>query len=432
MRNIEVKLFLLVAFFLGTWGALFNAVQTVLIGLGLVYNIVKYKDDFLKNLRIYKYYVAIPIVAILYAGIHSLIIVNGGDYADFKPGYGIFEKLLLFFLLGVLYVISVKSFMTTELLKKFLIYFTISVFTFNLVMIFHLTGVQLFVHPGDTITYLYESRFGFTKYFLGGQVYLDAEAMQIYAAALIAYFFGISQSKQRDKIIAFTCFIILVWFLSLTVTKSSILSFLCGFILFNFYFLRKLSLPFRRTLILTFVLVGVLGYFFRPASFDQRWEQTKQEINDVRNGNTEAGGSITPRYVFYRSCFENIDSWGIWGLGVYTNPVSKQWYIHSGNHVVAALSHSHNSYLQYWMLLGVVGFLFILSWFVLPVIQMIRLKQYSFLALALILAFFIDNNFEVMLIVSDGLPVVIFFLAMFYVHQNKFYKLENISPDSQA
>ena len=43
MKNLESKLFLLIAFFIGTWGALFHAMQTGLIALGLIYNIVKYK-----------------------------------------------------------------------------------------------------------------------------------------------------------------------------------------------------------------------------------------------------------------------------------------------------------------------------------------------------------------------------------------------------
>ena len=39
--------------------------------------------------------------------------------------------------------------------------------------------------------------------------------------------------------------------------------------------------------------------------------------------------------------------------------------------------------------------------------------------------FFIDANFEVLLIVSDAVPVVLFFLAMFYLYGDQFYALEN-------
>ena len=115
MKNLESKLFLLIAFFIGTWGALFHAMQTGLIALGLIYNIVKYKDDFVRNIKKYKYYVAIPVIYILYSAVHTLIIVTSGKYAGLKPGFGIFEKEFLVFLLGVLYVISLKSFAVVAL-----------------------------------------------------------------------------------------------------------------------------------------------------------------------------------------------------------------------------------------------------------------------------------------------------------------------------
>ena len=118
MKNLESKLFLLIAFFIGTWGALFHSMQTGLIALGLIYNIVKYKDDFVRNIKKYKYYVAIPVIYILYSAVHTLIIVTSGKYAGLKPGFGIFEKEFLVFLLGVLYVISLKSFVSLRFLYQ--------------------------------------------------------------------------------------------------------------------------------------------------------------------------------------------------------------------------------------------------------------------------------------------------------------------------
>ena len=103
MKNLESKLFLLIAFFIGTWGALFHAMQTGLIALGLIYNIVKYKDDFVMNIKKYKYYVAIPVIYILYSAVHTLIIVTSGKYAGLKPGFGIFEKEFLVFLFAAPY-----------------------------------------------------------------------------------------------------------------------------------------------------------------------------------------------------------------------------------------------------------------------------------------------------------------------------------------
>ena len=62
-----------------------------------------------------------------------------------------------------------------------------------------------------------------------------------------------------------------------------------------------------------------------------------------------------------------------------------------------------------------------------PVKSMICSKKYSFLALSLLVAFFIDSNFEVLQIVNDALPVVMFFLMMFYVFRDQFYALEHES-----
>ena len=252
-----------------------------------------------------------------------------------------------------------------------------------------------------------------------------AQALQIYASALIAYFFGLVQTRRIEKGVAFVLFIILVWFLSLTVTKSSILSFLCGFVVLNLYFFRRFSLKYRWRLF-AFLSVMLVGAFvFRPSSFDERWQQMQREIEDVREERLASGSSIVPRFVFYKACFEHFDEYALGGLGVYTNSVSKQWYLNSGNVVVAGLTHSHNSYLQYWMLGGIAGLCYILSWFIRPFARMVRKRQYAFLPLSVMLAFFIDANFEVLLIVSDAVPVVLFFLAMFYLYGDQFYALED-------
>ena len=428
MKDLDVKLFLFIGFLLGTWGALFEGLQVAIIGVALLFNLVKYRKDFYQLLRRYKYYLLIPVVVMAYAAVHAFFIIQGGRYMDFKPSFGVFEKLALAFLLVVVYVVSCRFFIDLKILKRFLLYFCVGVFLFNFLMLFHVAGWDLLKTPGKAVAYLYNSRFGFTKYFLGGRVYLDAEAMHIYIAALIAYAWGMISTNIGKKVLGVAAFLIFAWFLSLTVTKSSILGFLCGFVLLNGYFLVRLSGRYRWGLLGVLLLLVAGAYIFRPANFDRRWEQVEREIEDVREGRLEGGGSITPRVVFYKTCFDHIGEWGVWGLGVYTERVSQQWYRDSGNTTVAALTHSHNSFLQYWMWLGIVGLCFILSWFFLPVIRMLRSKCYSFLALSIIVALFVDCQFEVQLVVNDALPVVVFFLALFYVFYDRFAELEgNIS-----
>ncbi len=66
------------------------------------------------------------------------------------------------------------------------------------------------------------------------------------------------------------------------------------------------------------LLVGISGYIFRPASFDQRWIQLKQEIEDVNNGKLDGGSTLVPRIVFYQSCLKKYRFVGNLGIrGVY-------------------------------------------------------------------------------------------------------------------
>ena len=104
MKNLESKLFLLIAFFIGTWGALFHAMQTGLIALGLIYNIVKYKDDFVRNIKKYKYYVAIPVIYILYSAVHTLIIVTSGIFIGSAVCYFV-EKFCQFAVIEAIFTL---------------------------------------------------------------------------------------------------------------------------------------------------------------------------------------------------------------------------------------------------------------------------------------------------------------------------------------
>ena len=67
-------------------------------------------------------------------------------------------------------------------------------------MLFHLGGENWFTAPQTVVQNLYASRFGGTKHFLNGEVYLDAQALQSYAAALIAYFLELSVRKWARKL----------------------------------------------------------------------------------------------------------------------------------------------------------------------------------------------------------------------------------------
>ena len=78
-------------------------------------------------------------------------------------------------------------------------------------MLFHLGGESWFTAPQTVVQKLYASRFAGTKHYINGEVYLVAQELQIYEAALIAYFFGIIRTKMGEKVIAFTAFALFLW-----------------------------------------------------------------------------------------------------------------------------------------------------------------------------------------------------------------------------
>ena len=51
MKDLDVKLFLFIGFLLGTWGALFEGLQVAIIGVALLFNLVKYRKDFYQLLK---------------------------------------------------------------------------------------------------------------------------------------------------------------------------------------------------------------------------------------------------------------------------------------------------------------------------------------------------------------------------------------------
>lgn len=425
IKNIQEKLFLAIAFFLGTWGAVYNIVLTILIGVALLYNIWKLRADFIAELKKSRYYIGVSVFFLLYISIHTLVLFLFFD-KPYKPSWGTFEACLFFFLLISLYVVSVRTFMSTKLLKQFLGIYCLSVFTFNFASVFYLGGGAVFTDPIGTISNLYSMRFGGTKEIFGGFVYLDAQALNLSVAVLISWFFLLTSIRRWEKITFGIISIVFLWFLSLTVTKSPILALFAGFLILNLYIFKKLSLKYKGLFVGFFVLGSIVGVIFLPDAFVQRWNEAKNEVEDVMEGNIAAEGfSITPRVAMFKACLDHVDEFALFGFGVYTNPIVKQWFLASDNKMIGQFTHCHNSYLQYWMIGGVVGLLFIFSWFVFPLWRMIRDKRYSYFVLAVIVTFFIDNNSAVLLIVNDSTSFIIFFLAMFYFYRDYFYALEN-------
>ena len=141
-----------------------------------------------------------------------------------------------------MYVSTFKNWITPELLKRFLFFFCLGCVLLNIYIFFSLTGTQLFSAPADTLSWIYNMRFGVNRDVLGSKFWLEIQAMIIAIASLASYLLVIRVKGWKMKVFCGFMFLMLVLFLSFTVTKSSILGFLTGFLILNVCLFRKFSL----------------------------------------------------------------------------------------------------------------------------------------------------------------------------------------------
>lgn len=423
MKILRERLFLFIAFFLGTWGAVYNIAFTITIFLSLAINVWGDIPAFYADMKKERFYIGAPLLFVLYilgfSLVHHLL---GKEIA--KPHFGTIEALLFFFQLVLLYALSLKRILTPELLKRFLFIFCLGVFLFNLLAIFQLAGFSIITDTGTALDELYVSRFGGNKHIFGSSIYLEAQALYIAVAALISYFFFFIERRTVYRVIHVFLFFSLLFFLSITVTKGSIIGFLLAFLFFNIVFLWNISLKYKSTLMVGLLLIGAVGSMVLSDTYEFRMEEAKKEIVDIMNDNLQGGTTITPRYSLIKVCMEHLDEYGVFGLGVYSKSVTKKWYVDSG-YGIGHLTHSHNSFLQYWLIGGIFGLFFIFNLFFKPIWGMIRDKKYSFFIVSMLLLFFVPNNTSVLLVLSDSTSFIVLFLAMFYLYREQFFELES-------
>lgn len=412
------KLFLLIAFFLGTWATVYTDIFNIFIILSLGINVFMNPKAFVASLKKEKIYFLLPVVFLLYMGVHTLIYPANG----YKAAYGIFESLSLYFILLPLYVLSVKDILDTKLLKRGFFMFCVGTFLFNFFSIFALTGTSLFTSPYETLLYLYESRFGANKEVFGGHIFVEPQGLYLAVAAILSLFFMIGHKKRTYQIIYLFFFIAFVWFLSLTVTKGAILAFLVGLVVISIYSLKRLSMPRKCLYVIGISFILFMVGVSTPGAYSSRINQMQDELENVEEGNL-TGGSIAPRLALLKLNLEHFDEYAFWGFGVYTHSIIKEWYVES-KYGLANLNDTHNSFFQYWLTGGIVGISFIISIFVLPIYRMIKVRRYSYLMLSVIVMFFVANNTCVLLILNDSKSLIMFFLSMFYFYRDNFVELE--------
>lgn len=425
-QKIRPALFVLSAFLLGSINGLYGIGFYIFLMMALLVNVCVDFKGFLAAFREEWKYLILPLVGVMYLVLHYIFSLVFVGRIDVRPSWSTVELLVLYFFFIPLYWASARSFVTPLLLRRFLFALCWGILAFNFVKLFYITGVSLFKDTGNTLNLLYTGRFGGNMELLGGFVYLEPQAIYICASALISYFFLLKQFWVRDnKRVVWQSVVILVFsfiFLSFTVTKGTILATGTGMLVLSLIFFKKMTGRCRLLFCLGGVALVFLIYFFTPEAYVQRIKEMRNEITHVRKGDFQ-GGSIGPRAGLMKENFSHFREFGIWGLGVYKKYTTREWYAHSP-YIPVDVTNAHNSFVEFWLRGGILGLLFIIYYFLAPVLKMMRLKKYSFLALAMIIAFFIANNTCVLIILVDSSPLVAGMLAMFYLYTDKFIVLQ--------
>ncbi len=429
MKDLKIRetLFIVAAFLLGSINPLYNGVVYAFLVIAFLINLRFDFNGFRENVRREWKYLFLPLGGALYMLLHYL----GSLFFEvpYRPSGSVFELLLMYFLFIPLYVVSAKSFVTVHLLRRFLLALCIGILCFNFVKLFCVTGTTLFTEPVKALNLLYSGRFGGNMAMLGGFVYLEPQAIYIAVAAVISYFFiweYRSGGSQRIRLCGSIClFLLSLLFLSFTVTKGSILAFLCGALFLTVVYFRRESRKFRLIFSSLVVLGGIVFCLLLPKAYLSRANDMMKEIEEVQAGNYQ-GGSIAPRLGLMKENFSHFDEFGWVGLGMYKGDAVHQWYSTSPYRLKDKnVTNSHNSFVEAWLFGGIPGLCFMLYYFLAPVLRMIQKKKYSFLVIASLTTIFVAANTCVIVFLVDSKPFVLFLLALFYLCADRFAELQS-------
>ena len=418
--------FLLNGFLLGSLAPLYGKTFNYYLLFMVLFHAVTRKDSFVKDLQTGGKYVLVFGTYFIYILLQTLFTTRSCTWAD-KPYYGIFEDLLLDFILIPIYVVSLKEWLTPRLLTRFLFLFCAGCLLLNIYVIFDLVGIGLFTDTSSAINFLYANRLGGNKLdFLGGNLYLEPQTLYIALTALIAYFLIFIYRNKGLKVFLGVMFLLLTLFLSFTVTKAGILAFILGFGIMNFYLFMRSSFRVRSAILVGIVLlVPVFGIFVfdgLKGKYEERTEEIVREVENVKQG-IYAGGTIAPRVGFIRESFIHVDEFGVWGLGIYAKHRVNNWLQSSGDGL-GVFTNVHNSFIHYWIQGGILGLAMIVFLFCAPFYRMFRTRRISWLICALLVVIFVMNNTCILLALNNSRLMILLLLGMFYFYNDVFWRLE--------
>lgn len=424
VKDIRACFFIILSFLLGSINVLYNVTFYIVLLCALFINIKIDPKSFFKEIRKEWKYLVLPIVVCVYLVVHYLFSLVG-DSVGYKVSWRTTEPLLLYFFVITLYLLSVKKIMTPHVLWCALKSFCWGILVFNFTKLFCVTGLSIFSEPAKAIAFLYQSRFGCNVDMLGGFVYLEPQTTYLVASALISYFTILKYNKTVSEIGELlggvVIFVFSIVFLSFAVAKGAILSLCVGMLILSIVYWSKKSLRFKLFSLCFGLLLFAGGYVICSDVYVERYREMKQEIVGVQEGNY-VGGTVASRLGVLKESFSHWSEYKYWGLGVYKNAKTDEWYANSP--YLSVESHnSHNTFAEYWLDAGVLGIIFILYYFVGPIIRMIRHRRYCYLAIAIISSLFVSGNIFI-LTTEDSRPMFIFMLVIFYLFQDDLLKIQ--------
>ena len=424
MKKVQEYCFLSVGFLLGSIGILYGKTFHYCLLVMVLFYICTNWNSFIEQLKQGKGYILVFAFYLVYISLQTGMLFFYTEMGD-KPHYGIFENILLNFILVPIYTLTLKGKLTPKLLKRFLLLFCLgcvllnAYIAFDLVMKGNITGARA------AIEFLYTSRFGENKmFFLGGNLLLEPQAFNIALAALISYVMIYVCRHRGMKIACGVMFIFLSIFLSFTVTKAGLLAFLAGFVLMNIYILKQRLWRIRLMLLIgIFLLIsGVFVFDGFREKYKERADEIVVELQNVKHG-VYAGGTIAPRVGFVREAYMHIDEFGLWGLGVFAKNRIKEW-LQNSDAGLGEYVNVHNTFLHYWIQGGILGLGVVIFLFGAPFYVMVKNKKKSYFITSMIVLLIIANSTCILLDLNNSRLIIVLMLSVFYFYNDIWKRLE--------
>lgn len=425
--NFQRHFFLAVGFLLGSVAPLYGNALNFLLLAFLLWLAIVHPSSFLDNLRQGRTYLLANTLFLAYFALHALIAPAVGHFTV-APAYGTFEQLLLNFILIPLYASTLRPWLTSSLLRRFLFLFALGCLLFNLYVCFHLAGISLLTAPRQAIALIINQRFGENIDILGGHFFLEMRAMTMTVAAFIFYHLFITGQHPGHRAGYLAAFLLLTAFILFTVTKSAIVAYAIGFILLTIQWLRRLPSRRHRLALLGTILALCLAagtVLLRSDKYEERVAQLRVELLNVHSGLYQ-GESLAARVAFIKESFHHFDQWSLWGLGVYTKHQIQEWF-NTSPYPIFWYNNVHNSFLQFWIMGGIPGLLLVLYLFTSPIVRLFRQRRTSFLLLAILCAFTVVSFSCVTLFRENARTTILLFLALFHYYPPLFSRLESPS-----